>query len=66
VSGLDVAGPQSRIERRAVNAGLFRDAYARYCGPPRTAGAELRRPLRVHQAVFGVLGLESEPVDPRL
>jgi hypothetical protein len=25
-----------------------------------------REPLRVHECVFGVLALESEPVDPRL
>ena len=31
--GLDVAGLRSRIERRAENANLFRDAYARYCWP---------------------------------
>ncbi|SEG11321.1 polynucleotide kinase-phosphatase [Thermomonospora echinospora] len=29
--GLDVAGLRERTRRRAVNAGRFRDAYARYC-----------------------------------
>jgi protein phosphatase len=31
--GLDVGGLRSRMERRAANAALFRDAYARYCWP---------------------------------
>ncbi|MFB4314786.1 polynucleotide kinase-phosphatase [Actinomadura sp. 21ATH] len=31
--GLDVAGLRDRIDRRAANARLFRDAYARYCWP---------------------------------
>jgi polynucleotide kinase-phosphatase len=31
--GLDVGALRERTERRAVNAGLFRDAYARYCWP---------------------------------
>ncbi|MBO2454001.1 polynucleotide kinase-phosphatase [Actinomadura barringtoniae] len=31
--GLDVGGLREDVERRAVNAGLFRDAYARYCWP---------------------------------
>jgi polynucleotide kinase-phosphatase len=31
--GLDVGALRSRVERRSVNAGLFRDAYARYCWP---------------------------------
>ncbi|MEV6982781.1 polynucleotide kinase-phosphatase [Sphaerisporangium sp. NPDC051017] len=31
--GLDVEGPLARTRRRASNATLFRDAYARYCGP---------------------------------
>jgi polynucleotide kinase-phosphatase len=31
--GLDVGGLRDRVERRAVNAGLFREAYARYCWP---------------------------------
>jgi polynucleotide kinase-phosphatase len=31
--GLDVGGLRDRVERRTVNAGLFRDAYARYCWP---------------------------------
>jgi protein phosphatase len=31
--GLDVGGLRARIERRSANAGLFRDAYARYCWP---------------------------------
>ncbi|MFI0453759.1 polynucleotide kinase-phosphatase [Actinomadura sp. 6N118] len=29
--GLDVGGLRERIDRRAANATLFRDAYARYC-----------------------------------
>ncbi|MBW8482241.1 polynucleotide kinase-phosphatase [Actinomadura parmotrematis] len=29
--GVDVGGLGERTERRAANAGLFRDAYARYC-----------------------------------
>ncbi|GAA1545572.1 polynucleotide kinase-phosphatase [Actinomadura kijaniata] len=29
--GLDVAGLRERVDRRAANAALFRDAYARYC-----------------------------------
>ncbi|GLZ13279.1 polynucleotide kinase-phosphatase [Actinomadura sp. NBRC 104425] len=29
--GLDVAGLRDRVGRRLANAGLFRDAYARYC-----------------------------------
>ena len=36
-------------------------------GPDYTGSLDLLRPLwRVHQAVFAVLALESEPVDPRL
>jgi hypothetical protein len=31
--GLDVGGLRARTERRAENAALFRDAYARYCWP---------------------------------
>jgi protein phosphatase len=31
--GLDVGGLADRVERRRANAGLFRDAYARYCWP---------------------------------
>jgi hypothetical protein len=31
--GLDVGGLREHIDRRAANAGLFRDAYARYCWP---------------------------------
>lgn len=31
--GLDVAGLLERTRRRAANAALFRDAYARYCWP---------------------------------
>ena len=31
--GLDVGALRGRVERRAVNAGLFREAYARYCWP---------------------------------
>ncbi len=31
--GLDVGDLRRRIERRAANAGRFRDAYARYCWP---------------------------------
>ena len=34
---------------------------------PWSAKAQEREPLRrVHECVFGVLALESEPVDPRL
>ncbi|XVQ16252.1 polynucleotide kinase-phosphatase [Spirillospora sp. CA-255316] len=29
--GLDVGGLRERVDRRAANAALFRDAYARYC-----------------------------------
>ncbi|GAA2414960.1 polynucleotide kinase-phosphatase [Actinomadura vinacea] len=29
--GLDVGALRDRVDRRAANAGLFRDAYARYC-----------------------------------
>jgi hypothetical protein len=59
----------------------FHDAACRPCGHPRSLGrrdaAELiahealerfvpGEPLhRVHECVFGVLALESEPVDPR-
>jgi protein phosphatase len=31
--GLDVGDLRDRVERRAANAALFRDAYARYCWP---------------------------------
>ncbi|MBB5630413.1 polynucleotide kinase-phosphatase [Sphaerisporangium krabiense] len=31
--GLEVAEPLGRARRRAANAALFRDAYARYCAP---------------------------------
>jgi polynucleotide kinase-phosphatase len=31
--GLDVGALRDRVARREVNAGLFRDAYARYCWP---------------------------------
>jgi polynucleotide kinase-phosphatase len=31
--GLDVGALRGRIERRAANVALFRDAYARYCWP---------------------------------
>jgi hypothetical protein len=42
-----------RTRARAASVGLYREAYrARY--------------LPVHECVFTVLALESEPVDPRL
>ena len=31
--GLDVGALRERVERRTVNAGLFREAYGRYCWP---------------------------------
>ncbi|MFI0350425.1 polynucleotide kinase-phosphatase [Actinomadura sp. 9N407] len=31
--GLDIAGLRDRVDRRAANAELFRDAYANYCWP---------------------------------
>ncbi len=31
--GVDVGSLRERVDRRSANASLFRDAYARYCGP---------------------------------
>jgi hypothetical protein len=49
-------GPQTRLATREFALGL--EALTRF-----VAGEPLRR---VHECVFGVLALESEPVDPRL
>jgi len=59
IYGPDYAEPGNleRLRRRGVGAKRA-EALERFVR---------REPLwRVHQAVFGVLALESEPVDPRL
>jgi polynucleotide kinase-phosphatase len=56
--GLDVAELRARVDGRAVNAGLFRDAYARYCRPV-TGLSGLRL------APFQVLASEGTPAHER-
>ncbi|HZB29105.1 MAG TPA: polynucleotide kinase-phosphatase [Streptosporangiaceae bacterium] len=53
--GLDVGELRARIDRRAVNAGLFRDAYARYCRPVTGLSG-------VRLAPFQVLAGEGAPL----
>ena len=64
--GLCGLGQRTAARKHYRNAGFVPGLQ------PRTGVATLERftrrePLRrVHEAVFGVLALESEPVDPRL
>ncbi|HEY7483133.1 MAG TPA: polynucleotide kinase-phosphatase [Streptosporangiaceae bacterium] len=56
--GMDVGGLRAHIDRRAANARLFRDAYARYCWPVTgLAGVRL--------APFQVLAGEGAPLYAR-
>ncbi len=52
--GLDVAAPMEHARLRARNAALFREAYARYCGP--VSGLE-----GVRLAPFQILACEGLP-----
>jgi protein phosphatase len=66
--GVDVGELAERFENRAELLLKYIDAYRQYCWPVKSLGDLKLAPFhhRVHECVFGVLALESEPVDPRL
>ncbi|KXO99542.1 polynucleotide kinase-phosphatase [Tsukamurella pseudospumae] len=57
--GLDVTPLRARTDRRMVNAGAFRDAYARYCRPTDGLDGVTVAPFQVLAAEGRVLATES-------
>ena len=70
IYGPEYTAPE-HLDAAARSAGSATSARSRCASSPsasrRSNASSRREPLyRVHECVFGVLALESEPVDPRL